>query len=57
VIGVLSDLIGLTAALAILSGGAAVAALWTGLVGLRSLAGLDRQPPPPRDPRAPVIAE
>ena len=57
VVGVLSDLIGLTAALAILSAGAAVAALWTGGVGLRSLAGLEGQDPPPRDPRAPAIAE
>ncbi len=57
VIGVLSDLIGLTAALAILSGGAAVAALWTGAVGLRSLAGLAPGGPPPRDPRTPAIAE
>jgi MFS family permease len=40
VIGVLSDLIGLTAALAILSAVAALGAAWTWMVGLRSLSGL-----------------
>lgn len=40
VIGVLSDLIGLTAALACLSVAAALGAAWTRGVGLRSLAGL-----------------
>jgi predicted MFS family arabinose efflux permease len=40
VVGALSDLIGLTAALAILSGAAAAGALWTWAVGLRCLDGL-----------------
>lgn len=40
VIGVLSDVIGLTAALACLSAAAAGGAAWTGLVGLRALTGL-----------------
>ena len=40
VIGVLSDLIGLTEALALLSAAAAVGVAWTAAVGLRSLAGL-----------------
>jgi predicted MFS family arabinose efflux permease len=40
VVGVLSDLIGLTAALAALSGLAAAGTAWTWSVGLRSLAGL-----------------
>ncbi len=40
VIGVLSDLIGLTAALACLSAGAAAGAAWTALVGLRAVSGL-----------------
>jgi predicted MFS family arabinose efflux permease len=40
VIGVLSDLMGLTAALAVLSGAAALGAAWTWAVGLRSLSGL-----------------
>lgn len=40
VIGVLSDLIGLTAALAILSTVAALGAAWTWAIGLRSLSGL-----------------
>jgi MFS family permease len=40
VVGALSDLIGLTAALAILSAAAGVGALWTWLVGLRCLSGL-----------------
>jgi MFS family permease len=39
-IGALSDLIGLTAALAVLSGAAALGAAWTWAVGLRSLSGL-----------------
>ena len=47
VIGVLSDLIGLTVALAILSAVAAVGAAWTWAVGLRSLSGLVPPPPPP----------
>jgi hypothetical protein len=44
----LSDLIGLTAALAILSGTAAVGTAWTWAVGLRSLSGL-------RAPEAPAV--
>lgn len=40
VVGVLSDLVGLTVALACLSVAAGLGAAWTGLVGLRSLAGL-----------------
>lgn len=40
VIGVLSDLIGLTAALACLSASAAAGAAWTTLVGLRAVSGL-----------------
>ena len=40
VIGALSDLVGLTAALACLSGAAAAGAAWTWAVGLRSLSGL-----------------
>ena len=40
VIGALSDLMGLTAALAVLSGAAALGAAWTWAVGLRSLWGL-----------------
>jgi predicted MFS family arabinose efflux permease len=40
VVGAVSDLVGLTPALAALSAAAGVAALWTWLVGLRSLAGL-----------------
>lgn len=44
VIGVLSDLVGLTAALATLSGAAGAGALWTAGVGLRSLAGLGPAP-------------
>ena len=40
VVGVLSDLIGLTAALAGLSALAAVGTAWTWAVGLRSLSGL-----------------
>lgn len=54
VIGVLSDLIGLTGALAILSGAAALGAIWTGGVGLRSLHGLT---PPPAAPRVSPAAE
>ncbi len=48
VIGVLSDLIGLTTALAILSAVAALGAAWTWAIGLRSLSGLV--------PAAPVAA-
>ena len=44
VIGVLSDLVGLTAALAALSAAAGAGALWTAGVGLRSLAGLGPAP-------------
>ena len=40
VIGVLSDLMGLTAALGVLSGAAALGAAWIWAVGLRSLSGL-----------------
>ena len=40
VIGVLSDLMGLTAALSVLSGAAALGAAWIWAVGLRSLSGL-----------------
>jgi hypothetical protein len=47
VIGALSDLMGLTPALAVLSGGAALGAAWTWAVGLRSLSGL-------RPPEAPA---
>jgi len=54
VIGVLSDLIGLTGALACLSGAAALGAAWTWAVGLRSLAGLA---PPAAEPLARVAAE
>jgi MFS family permease len=46
VVGVLSDLIGLTAALGALSATGALAAVWVGLVGLRSLAGLRAEPAP-----------
>jgi MFS family permease len=45
VVGVLSDLIGLTAALAGLSALAAVGTAWTWAVGLRSLSGLVPAPP------------
>ena len=41
VVGILSDLVGLTAALACLSGAAALGAAWTRMVGLRSLEGLE----------------
>lgn len=51
VVGILSDLIGLTAALACLSVAAALGAAWTWSVGLRSLAGLA---PPPREVPAAV---
>lgn len=44
-IGALSDLMGLTGALAVLSGAAALGAAWTWAVGLRSLSGL-RAPDP-----------
>lgn len=44
VVGVLADVIGLTAALACLSGGAAVGSLWTALVGLKALQGLEAAP-------------
>lgn len=53
-IGVLSDLIGLTAALACLSGAAALGAAWTWGVGLRSLAGLA---PPAHDALGRAVAE
>jgi MFS family permease len=56
-VGALADLVGLTIALAVLSAGAAVGALWTAGVGLRSLQGLDLHGPVRRDPRAPAIAE
>ena len=39
--GALADLVGLAIALAALTAGAAVGALWTAGVGLRSLQGLD----------------
>lgn len=45
VIGVLSDLIGLTLALLVLSIAAGLGAAWTWAVGLRSLAGLGRPTP------------
>jgi hypothetical protein len=48
VVGLLSDIIGLTAALACLSAAAAVGAAWTATVGLRSLAGLVPGVPAPR---------
>jgi hypothetical protein len=54
VIGVLSDLIGLTGALACLSAAAALGAAWTWAVGLRSLAGLAPAEP---EPLARVAAE
>jgi MFS family permease len=37
IVGVVADLIGLTAALGVLTGGAALASLWTWLVGLRAI--------------------
>ncbi len=48
VVGVLSDLIGLTAALACLSAAAAAGAAWTSLVGLRALDGLEAPVAAPR---------
>jgi predicted MFS family arabinose efflux permease len=50
VVGILSDLVGLTVALACLSGAAAAGAAWTWAVGLRSLAGLR-----PAAPAAPAL--
>lgn len=44
VVGVLADLIGLTTALAVLTGAAALASAWTALVGTRSIAFLRPQP-------------
>jgi MFS family permease len=44
VVGILADLVGLTAALAALSGGAAAGAAWTWTVGLRSLGRLAPEP-------------
>lgn len=44
VVGVLADVIGLTAALAVLTGAAALASTWTALVGTRSIAFLRPQP-------------
>jgi len=52
VVGILSDLVGLTAALACLSGAAALGAAWTWAVGLRSLAGLA---PAPREMPAAMV--
>jgi MFS family permease len=52
VVGILSDLVGLTAALACLSGAAALGAAWTWAVGLRSLAGLA---PAPREVPAAMV--
>ena len=49
-IGALSDLIGLTAALAVLSAAAALGAAWTWAVGLRSLSGL-------RPPTTPTVVQ
>lgn len=46
VVGVLSDLVGLTAALGVLSAAAAVGAAWTAGVGLRAVAGLRAQARP-----------
>jgi predicted MFS family arabinose efflux permease len=46
-IGALADLMGLTAALAVLSGAAALGAAWTWAVGLRSLSGLRAPAGPP----------
>lgn len=48
VIGVLSDLVGLTAALACLSVAAAAGAAWTGMVGLRAVSGLQTPVAPGR---------
>ena len=55
VIGLLSDAIGLTGALACLSGAGAIGAAWTWAVGLRSLSGLG--PPAPGGPVPPPLAE
>jgi MFS family permease len=44
VVGVLADVIGLTTALAVLTGAAALASAWTALVGTRSIAFLRPQP-------------
>lgn len=55
VIGILSDAVGLTAALACLSTAGAVGATWTWAVGLRSLSGL--RPPAPGEPVPPPLAE
>jgi MFS family permease len=55
VIGILSDTIGLTAALACLSGAGAIGAAWTWTVGLRSLSGL--RAPVPGEPLPPPLAE
>jgi hypothetical protein len=46
VVGVLSDLVGLTVALACLSAAAGAGAAWTWAVGLRSLEGLGAAPSP-----------
>ena len=54
VIGLLSDAIGLTGALACLSGAGAIGAAWTWAVGLRSLSGL--RPPAPGGPVPPPLA-
>lgn len=43
VVGILSDLVGLTTALAVLSAAAAAGAAWTAAVGLRAVAGLRAQ--------------
>ena len=55
VIGLLSDAIGLTGALACLSGAGAIGAAWTWAVGLRSLSGL--RPSAPSGPVPPPLAE
>ena len=55
VIGLLSDAIGLTGALACLSGAGAIGAAWTWAVGLRSLSGL--RPSAPGGPVPPPLAE
>jgi hypothetical protein len=55
VIGILSDVIGLTAALACLSAAGAIGAAWTWAVGLRSLSGL--RPPAPGEALPPTGAE
>ena len=47
VVGILSDLVGLTTALACLSAAAALGAVWTRTVGLRSLEGLVPRPDTP----------